>query len=272
MPQLSTGLVIAGAYADKLRRVLFAQLRDEIKKGAIEPKQVAYRAGELNRLLFEILVNKLRIDKGDVVRIRIEYELRDGDIVWKLDTLRVEAFRRIPDEDVEKTVREVLQTAKEVLARPVTEEEKAWTEAREVEVEREVQRVREERIASAQVEEVEKVEKKPALPQLKPPVEPAEAIIYGETRRGEKIAMLKDAEGNNIGLAILNSENSKTRATIILIADGDAYKAETTIEKGIDELENAPEALVEAATTASYTKMTRDEAMRIIQQKMEEII
>jgi len=30
--ELSTGLVIAGAYADKLRRTLFAQLRDLVKK------------------------------------------------------------------------------------------------------------------------------------------------------------------------------------------------------------------------------------------------
>ncbi|HIE58698.1 MAG TPA: DUF2258 domain-containing protein [Hydrogenothermaceae bacterium] len=57
MPQLSTGLVIAGAYADKLRRVLFAQLRDKIKAGELTNQLVAQKAGELNRLLFKWTVS-----------------------------------------------------------------------------------------------------------------------------------------------------------------------------------------------------------------------
>ena len=130
MPQLSTGLVIAGAYADKLRRVLFAQLRDKIKAGELTNQLVAQKAGELNRLLFDILVNKLKIDKGDVVRIRIEYDVVNGDIVWKLDTLKIEVFKRVPDEEVEKAVKETIEKAREVLEKPVTGEEAEWTGAK----------------------------------------------------------------------------------------------------------------------------------------------
>jgi hypothetical protein len=264
MPQLSTGFVIAGAYADKLRRVLFAQLRDEIKKGNIENRQVAYRAGELNRLLFEILVNKLKLDKGDVVRIRIEYDVKDGDIVWKLDTLRVEAFRRIPDEEVEKAVREVVGVAKEVLARPVTEEERAWTEAKEREVEREVARRREEAVAAAAAE-------KPAeVAAVKPPVEPFSATLYGETSEGEKLALLKDEDENNIGLMLLKPENGATKVTAILVAGKEAYKAEGTLEKPVEDIDEAE--IVKIAKELKYSKIDKTEAMEFIRKKMEEIL
>ena len=167
VPQLSSGLVIAGAYADKIRRVAFAQLRDEIKSGRIDSKQVAFRVAELNRLLFEILVNKLKLDKGDVVRVRIEYELRDGDIEWKLDTLRVEAFRRIPDEEVEKAVKEVVEAAKEVLESTPSAEEQEWTGA------------------------------------VAPPVPVTGAVRIGSTRSGDELYILTNGN-ERVGLAVVS--------------------------------------------------------------------
>ena len=119
MPQLSSGLVIAGAYADKIRRTLFAQLREQMKKGEISAQDIAYAAAQLNRLLYVVFVDNLKIDKGDVVRVRIEYDVVDGKIEWKLDTLRVEAFRRIPDEQVEEVVRKVVEQSAQILARAV---------------------------------------------------------------------------------------------------------------------------------------------------------
>ena len=257
MPQLSSGLVIAGAYADKVRRVLFAQLRNEIKSGKIESRQVAYRAGELNRILFEILVNKLKLDKGDVVRIRVEYELRDGDIEWKLDTLRVEAFKRVPDNEVEKAVREVIESAKEILARPVTEEERAWTEAKEREVEREVAAKREEVLRKEETYPI--------------PVEIADALIVGKTRNNETIALLKDSKGENTGMAILAPENNKTKATFIIIYGKEAYKAEATIEENIEKLSTSTQSLAEKANQLTYTKIEKQEAEKIIKQKLEEL-
>ncbi|MEB3787964.1 MAG: DUF2258 domain-containing protein [Desulfurococcales archaeon] len=115
MPTLRTGLVIAGAYADKVRRVLFAQLRDKVKEGALTNQEVARAAGELNRLLFDILVNKLGVDKGDVVRITIDYEVEDGEITWKTDTLQIQAWRRIPDEQVAQAVKESIERSEEIM-------------------------------------------------------------------------------------------------------------------------------------------------------------
>lgn len=106
---LRTGLVIAGGYADKVRRVLFAQLRDRIKAGEISNQEVARAAGELNRLLYEIIVNRLGLDKGDVVRITVEYEVEGGSISFKLDTLSIEAWRRVPDEEVKPHIAFVVE-------------------------------------------------------------------------------------------------------------------------------------------------------------------
>ena len=112
---LRSGLVIAGGYADKVRRVLFAQLKDKIKQGEIEAREVARAAGELNRLLFEILVNKLGIDKGDVVRITVEYDVEGGQIKWHLDTLTIQAWRRIPDEQISEAIKDITSKAEEIL-------------------------------------------------------------------------------------------------------------------------------------------------------------
>ncbi|MCE4601234.1 MAG: DUF2258 domain-containing protein [Desulfurococcales archaeon] len=112
---LRTGLVIAGGYADKVRRVLFAQLRDLIKNGEITNTDVARAAAELNRLLFEILVNKLQVDKGDVVRISIDYTVDEEGIKWNLETLQVQVWKRIPDEEVEAKVKEALPEAEALM-------------------------------------------------------------------------------------------------------------------------------------------------------------
>lgn len=115
MPQtLSTGLIIAGAYADKVRRVLFAQLRDAVKSGELTNQEVARAAALLNRVLFTILVEHMKTDKGDVIRARIDYEVRDGEIHWLWDTLRLEVFRRVPQDEVDEIVRAVAGQAGEI--------------------------------------------------------------------------------------------------------------------------------------------------------------
>ncbi len=112
---LRSGLVIAGGYADKIRRVLFAQLKDAVKSGSLTNSDVAKAAAELNRLLFEILVNKLKVDKGDVVRITIDYEVEPPDVKWLLETLTIQVWRRVPDEEVEPIVKEAIGMAEEYM-------------------------------------------------------------------------------------------------------------------------------------------------------------
>ncbi len=116
MPTLRTGLVVAAGYADKVRRVLFAQLRDKIRQGELSNNDVAMAAGQLNRLLFEIIVNKLRSDKLDVVRIQVDYEIVDGKVEFKLDTLRIDLWRRVPEDEVEPVVREAVGRVEEIVA------------------------------------------------------------------------------------------------------------------------------------------------------------
>jgi len=107
MALLSTGLIIAGAYADKVRKTLFAQLREQMKRGEVSAQEIARAAAELNRALYHIIVEKLKSDKGDVVRARIEYDVEDGKISWKYDTLQLEVFKRVPDETVAQMVKEI---------------------------------------------------------------------------------------------------------------------------------------------------------------------
>jgi len=112
--RLSSGYIIVGAYADKIRRTLFAQLRDKIKSKEMDSKVVAKAAADLNRLLYEILVNKLKLDKGDVVRIMIEYEVSDGEIHWNLDSLKIEVFKRVPEEEIKPIIEDAVGRMEEL--------------------------------------------------------------------------------------------------------------------------------------------------------------
>jgi len=115
MPRLSSGLVIAGAFADKIRRTIYAQLRDMIKEGAIRSSDVAYSVAQLNKLLYSILVENLKVEKGDVVRIILDYEVSEGRLEWKLESLKIELFRRVPTEEVQKALDLVLPRAKAIM-------------------------------------------------------------------------------------------------------------------------------------------------------------
>lgn len=109
--EMNSGLVIAGAYADKVRRTLFAQKRNI----AVSDEEIARAAAELNVILYEIFVNKIGLDKGDAVRVRIKYEVNNGRIEWNYETLRVEAFKRVDDQTIQKITREVTSQAHEII-------------------------------------------------------------------------------------------------------------------------------------------------------------
>lgn len=115
MPTLSSGLVIAGGYADKIRRTAFALLRNAIKEGVIKSGDVAYWVAQLNKFLYNILVEGLKVDKGDVVRIVVDYEVSPGKIEWKLDTLRIEVFRRVSETEVREALKSWLPKAEAIM-------------------------------------------------------------------------------------------------------------------------------------------------------------
>ncbi len=120
MPRLSTGLIIVGAYATKVRRALFALLSDRAKGDKEWSRRIAYSSAQLNRVLFELLVRKLKLDKGDVVRVRIEFDVDENskEIRWKWNTLAVEAFRRVSQEDLNAALRDTISTAEQLAAIP----------------------------------------------------------------------------------------------------------------------------------------------------------
>ena len=91
--QFSTGIVLVSGYAKKGKRVIFAQLKDAIKSGMVDRREVAFKIGMLNRLLFEVVVGELQLDKHDVVRVRLEYTVENGELNWDYDTLQIEVWR-----------------------------------------------------------------------------------------------------------------------------------------------------------------------------------
>ncbi|MEM0480994.1 MAG: DUF2258 domain-containing protein [Candidatus Aenigmatarchaeota archaeon] len=109
MVTLRSGAVIVGAYATKIRKTLFAQLRDKVKSKEISSQEVARAAGEVNKALYVLFVEKLRLDKGDVVRITIDYEIIDNQIRWQWETLKVEAYRKVPEDEINRYLKEVLE-------------------------------------------------------------------------------------------------------------------------------------------------------------------
>lgn len=65
--EISTGLIIAARYADKLRRVALVALSKMVPKDVII-KDVS----ELNKQLYDEIVNKMKIDKLSPIRITVE--------------------------------------------------------------------------------------------------------------------------------------------------------------------------------------------------------
>jgi hypothetical protein len=116
MPRLSSGFVIAGAYADKIRRTMFAQMRDYVRKDKEWGQRIALAIAQLNRFLYTLFVEQLKIDKGDIVRVRIDYDIdeQNKNITWRWDALSVEAFRRIPQEEVDKIIKSLAAKAIEI--------------------------------------------------------------------------------------------------------------------------------------------------------------
>lgn len=267
--ELSTGLVIAGAYADKLRRTLFAQLRDMVKENKEFAREIARASGELNRLIYVVLVEKLKADKGDVVRIRVQYDVEDGRIKWYYDTLKLEYFKRVSDEEVAKIVRETIEEKLEEIKKqyavaPSQEEAEAMMRGEKVEV-----------VEKARPEEV-KVEEKP--PEKAPPEINLEEIVVeatpiGETMEGGVVFEIKNSAGENIGVASVEARGGAYVAeAIILPKPGTAYKVYVKLAGSLEDYKNDPSRLVEEIVKAKPVRISAEEAKSILQSKMESLM
>ncbi|MEM1574078.1 MAG: DUF2258 domain-containing protein [Candidatus Methanomethylicaceae archaeon] len=119
MPIMKTGLTIAGGYADKIRKVIFAQLAEDIKEKRIESKNVAFHVAQLNKFLYVVLVDSLKLNKEDCVRISIEYEIINGSILWKFDTLKIDVFKKVSDEEINPIILKLIAEAEKIIRTPV---------------------------------------------------------------------------------------------------------------------------------------------------------
>ncbi len=278
--ELSTGLVIAGAYADKLRRTLFAQLRDYVKKNKEYAREIARAAGEINRLLYYILVEELKSDKGDVVRIRVKYSFDPEkiSIKWHYDTLRIEYFKRYPEDKVQEAIKKILseklaevqesfkeapttEEAEKILKGEIKPEE--WKEESTISIAEETRPL--------EKKEEEKKEEKPVIVEEKP-VRIAEADPIGATIDGGVIFKLVDEKGESIGLASLEPHAGGYYIDAILISGGKAYRARIKAKHGKDEYTNNPKLLLEEIEKAKKIELSREEAQQLITAKMEALI
>ncbi len=104
--QLSTGLIIAARYANKLRRVALVSLSNSV------PKDVIIRdISEINKKLFDELINKNKIDKLDVIRLTIKVVYDPANKKLELEEYRL--IRYVPEEKCSAVPQDELLRLKE---------------------------------------------------------------------------------------------------------------------------------------------------------------
>ena len=286
--ELSTGLIIAGAYADKLRRTLFAQLRDLVKKNRDFAREVARAAGEMNRLIYIILVEELKSDKGDVVRIRVKYEVdtEKWKITWKYKTLRIEYFKRYPDEEVKKIIdkilEEKLEEVQEQYREAPTREEAEKILKGEVKTEEEWEKEETIKIiGSTQPLEREEgaEEKKEEKPEEKTEAETGIELAsvlggadpIGETLEGGLVFKIVSTNGDNIGVASVEPHAGGYMIDCIIIHGGKAYRIHAKASHQLNEYMDNPSILLDEIKGAKPVTISKEDAESLIRSKMESL-
>jgi len=90
--ELSTGIIVAARFADKLRRVALVAF------GKMVDKNVVLRdVAELNQELYEEIVNKRKIGKLDVIKILVDAEYDEKENRIKFSNIRIQHF--VPEDE-----------------------------------------------------------------------------------------------------------------------------------------------------------------------------
>lgn len=100
--ELSTGLIIAARYADKLRRVALVAL------GKMVPKDVIIRdVSEFNKSLYDVIVNQMKIDKLDVIKliVSVKYDKSENKLIFE----DYKIIRYYTEEECRKQYESVIQ-------------------------------------------------------------------------------------------------------------------------------------------------------------------
>ncbi|MEM1627708.1 MAG: DUF2258 domain-containing protein [Desulfurococcaceae archaeon] len=256
--ELNTGIIIAGAYADKVRRTAFAQLSDLIKQNKEIAKEVARATAELNMVLYHILVENLKIEKGDAVRIRIKYiyDSASNKLKWKYDSLRVEVFKRVPDEQVAEITNRVMKEKLE-------EVQKAYATGPEVVEEKPVEKR----------EVIERLEK--PMPELAPVdvlQNVASVDIVGEIVTGGYLAKLSRMDGVSMGLVSLTPSGEDVVIDAVVLVENKAFRYMARTSTKLDILIEEPGKVLEILKASKPTQLSKEEASRLINEKMQSLI
>lgn len=256
--ELSTGYIIVGAYADKVRKTLFAQLKDLSKQDKEFSREIARASAELNVVLYRILVDELKADKGDVIRARVSYTVdpRNKRIRWDYKSLRLELFRRVPDEQVSQLVNEIVQNK---LSKILEEYRLAPREA-------------EEAIKAFEVTEEQLEAQRQPVPLPAPVIKPGTLIgsvdILGETVYGGLLLKISDKEGRSKGLATVTPSGDEIEIDAIIIHEGSAKRYLGRVKGALSVYRDNPGRLVSDLDRIQPTELSREQADSLIREKM----
>lgn len=106
-----TGPVRASGYAIKLRRVVNAALRGHYKTKALNPKKVNEYVTNLNKTLYQILIDKLGVPKdlvvdisGRIITVGDSISIKDVEVtLWDKDDILSKTVTRELREKIEKS-------------------------------------------------------------------------------------------------------------------------------------------------------------------------
>ncbi|AGE71151.1 hypothetical protein ATY89_00420 [Sulfolobus acidocaldarius] len=105
--ELSTGLIIAARYADKLRRVALVAF------SRVAPKDVIVRdVAELNKKLYDIIVKEMKLNKLSVIRILVDAEYNERENKLEFDNIRV--IRYLTEEECSNQLKQLNEKIKDL--------------------------------------------------------------------------------------------------------------------------------------------------------------
>lgn len=265
--ELSSGFVIAGVYADKIRRTIFAQLRDLVRQDKELAREVARAVAELNIVLFNILVNELKIDKGDVVRVRINYSVdyHAKRISWDYNSLRVEVFKRVPDEEVYSRVQDVVKNKLVQILEAFRIAPKAAEEA-----------VRAFEVPEEKLEEIAPPARLPTPPipleQLKLKDIVGSVDVLGETVDGGILVKLSSREGQSMGIASIFPSGDEVVIDAIVIYGGVSRRYMTRSPGRLSTFAENPDRVLEELSKVTPTELSKEQAEALIREKMQSLL
>jgi hypothetical protein len=255
---LSTGIIIAGAYADKIRKTLFAQLRDLTKNNRDMAREAARASAELNRLLYYLIVDELKSDKGDAVRVRIKYKVYPDRnyIEWDYDSLVVEYFKRLSDEEVGKSLRKVLNERLKEVQEAFGKKPPALQPPQIGEG------------AGAESFKGEEVKETPAQPAESAGFTIGGLSELGETSLGSMLLKIEEPGGESLGVVELRESEGRVVGEALVVYSGEGYRAFISLEGSIERALDNKNLVIEELRKARFTKISKEEAENFIREKM----